>query len=477
MEANALQRPGAELRTIGDTVYQQGADGLLYPVGKVRAQPQQQPAPRNALNPVDGALNYYLGPTGIPERLNALSEMFNPVVTLGQSMSASQRMLAPDTPAMGRVEALGDMLSGVAGVAAPLVAAAKVGAPAASAVVDALTGINPGFVADESGALKLPRDPRLYHDASNIKLQMPVDEMQFGVQDTGLLRDAKVLDIADRQGDVLVPAFGDRTRAGGMLTSINGRNFLDPVPLQGGADFMRSDGGIWASEPGAMNTKARAMARIADETGQAPVMAYSAMGAQGGDFSRMMSDAVMDQVRSTAANIQPDMAARYDDIIRKKFDPQWPGIASPNAAEYVAKMPGTSRRELWQEMDRAAYRDAGFPDVGATRLAITDPRLLDAKPFDTGLTFGRLDLGAGTTDTPPNIHATYGKQVHGDYLGGLPEQVPGEMIWRDFFGDRRAKGAATASDQRSFMMKPDIRQRVDQQMVDEVSRYLEGRSR
>jgi hypothetical protein len=123
-------------------------------------KPVQQPkvAPMRG---IDEALDYYLGPTGIPDKLRAVNSMFNPVEAVGGSMRASQRLFAPETDGWGRVQAAGDMLSGIGGFVAPMVAAAKVGAPAASAVVDAFTGLNPGFAADESGGMKL------YHGTGN----------------------------------------------------------------------------------------------------------------------------------------------------------------------------------------------------------------------------------------------------------------------------------------------------------------------
>lgn len=324
-----------------------------------------------------------------------------------------------------------------------------------------------------AGALR--RDPRLWHPASDIKLRKPVDEMVFGVTDKGDLSPAKTIDIADLEGRVLMPAFGDRTRAGGLLTSVDGEELAAPVDLQGGADFMRSQGGIWASEPDAMRTKAKYILNTAQEIGDAPILAYTAMGAQSGDFSRMMSDAVMGQLRPSMGNaIDPEAVTRFDSYVTKNVDKNWPGILSAEVADYIPSMTGSNRRLLWQEMDKGVYRDAGFPDVGATRLAITDPRLIDAQPFDTGLTFGRVDVDAPLTETTPDVHSTYRSQIHGDYVGGLLSNVPGDMVWRDFFNARRASGAAPASDQRAFMMTPSIRQKVDAQMVDEISRYLEG---
>ena len=322
------------------------------------------------------------------------------------------------------------------------------------------------------------RDPRLYHPASRIKLQMPVDEMQFGIQDVAQMQPQRVVDLADFQGQYITPAYWDRTRAEGLLSSIQGEELSSPVPLQGGADFMRTAGGIMASEPKEMKKKANALRRIAEETGEPPLLAYTAMGAQAGDFSRMMSDAVMGQINPRVASaMDAEAVTRYDNFVRSKLDPDWPGILSPEAPQRVADMSGTRRRELWQEMDKTYYRDRGFPDVGMARVAITDPRLLDAQPFDTGLTIGRPDPSFEVTSTPEDVHATYGGRIGGEYVGGLLSNVPGEFIWRDFFNARRASGTSPASDQRSFMMSPGVNQLIDQQMVDEVGAYLENLQR
>lgn len=324
------------------------------------------------------------------------------------------------------------------------------------------------------------RDPRLYHPASGIKLQRPVSEMEFGYDapPEGFLLPERTVKIEDLEGKVLVPAFGDRTRAGGLLRSIMGEELPTPVELQGGADFMRSAGGIWASEPDAMATKAKHIERIAQETGEEPILTYTAMGAQAGDFSRMMSDAMMQQIRPSMANyIDPEAVARFDKYVRDKVDKDWVGILSPEASSYVSGMTGSNRRLLWQEMDKTSYRDAGFPDVGATRLAITDPRLIDAQPFDTGLTMGILNRGFEVSPTPKDVHSTYGAQIQGEYLGGLERPLAGDLVWRDFFNKRREAGAKAASDQRAFMMTPSISQRITGQQVDEISRYLEGLQR
>lgn len=124
-----------------------------------------QPRNPNAVQPGRAGL-LDLG-VGLPERLSLLNQIFNPVEAIGQSMSAGERMMSPNMGVMDRLAALGDMASGIAGVVAPVAAAARAGAPAATALMEGLLGGSPtqqaaadmarGFVTDESGAL------RLYH--------------------------------------------------------------------------------------------------------------------------------------------------------------------------------------------------------------------------------------------------------------------------------------------------------------------------
>jgi len=102
---------------------------------------------------------------GVTERLAFLNQTFNPVEGIGSAMRAGSRMVAPDQSYWDRIASLGEMASGVASIAAPIAAAKAIGVPAASAMMEGLLGASPtsqaatdmarGFVADESGALKL----------------------------------------------------------------------------------------------------------------------------------------------------------------------------------------------------------------------------------------------------------------------------------------------------------------------------------
>lgn len=105
--------------------------------------PRARTAPQKA-GPLD------LG-VGLKERLAFLNQTFNPVEAIGQSMGAGERLLSGDVEGYDRLAALGDMLSGIAGIAFPALAAGRAGIPATKAATETLLGFSaaPQAAADE----------------------------------------------------------------------------------------------------------------------------------------------------------------------------------------------------------------------------------------------------------------------------------------------------------------------------------------
>lgn len=140
------------MRVIGDVLYDRRPDGKLYPVRRV--------PPTGLLSAPSDTQG---SATGFPELdrmlvgLGNLNQMFNPVESIGQSMAASRRIAAPDTAGWDRVAAFGDMLSGVAGVTAPVAAAARAGTPAAVALMEGLLGGSPTMTAAKDTARTVAR--------------------------------------------------------------------------------------------------------------------------------------------------------------------------------------------------------------------------------------------------------------------------------------------------------------------------------
>ena len=318
-----------------------------------------------------------------------------------------------------------------------------------------------GALGDLPKPLKADLDPA---QMGGVTLPTFVEDIPFTKTESGLAVPEKKIKIEDLKGRVLTPAYGDRTDIG-TLTKVDDIELTTPVKLEGGHGFMREGEGLWASEYPAMKSKAKAMKKMDD-----PLMVYTAMAGQAGDFSKMMSDTTLQIIKQS--DISKKAAKEYDDLVKKTLKlKDWPGILSPNIAEYVDKMPGTKRRELWQQMDKKTFQDLGFPNMGVIRTAISDAELLTVPSFAAGRSIGQPT----SLELRPSTHGTYSTEIIGDYKGSLDFDVPGEIIFRDFFTKmaQRLKDTGKSNPQRAMLMTPSISQKVDQQMIDEVNEFQE----
>jgi len=305
-----------------------------------------------------------------------------------------------------------------------------------------------------------------------------VEDIEVDVEDQGLLVPEKSLSIDDLENTDLIPLIADRTAAGKTLKGVKGGakdyKFENPVDLQGGRGFMRyPDTGAFASMPNVMGEQAQLAKRVA-EAGGDPRLVHMSMSAEGGDFSTMMSDTVMEMMD------QSDISAKdvkaFDSWVKANVDADFPGIRSANAKDYLAtQVPGTRRQLMWKKLDGPEFKNKGFPVMGDARVAITDPRLLSS-PSMQGSSVTKVDTSGNLITGPVRQHKTYSSQVGptgaDGYMGEL-DAVPYEILMRDFFEQRRAAGTKAGSDQRSLQMNSTFSQPVDAQMVEEVNRYLE----
>lgn len=379
----------------------------------------------------------------------------------------------------------GRMVASIAGAAQPVIA--DEAQRAVRGVMD--------FAADEFGGVPVPSINRLdpnewmtrlqsslpaswldkkydqpqWHGISAVSSDLPPDAMAPVLRSTETLQPQVMKTIEDFVGRTGIPALGDRSIAGNEVLGIGNLAYSKPVRSLGGADFMRERGtGIWANA-GQQAQDLAGTAQAVINAGGDPALIYTAMGPQSADFSTMMAEAVMNQYDPQM--IDPAAAAKFDEAVRKA-DVKFTSISNP---DFLDGLTGTDRWNLWQLMDKAALKKAGFPDINMARRSITDPRLLDVVPFDAGLTVGRPTGGLLAPDAVAVPHPTYPSQLDGTYEGGLEQSIPGAILWRDFFNRRRAAGASPGGDQRSFLMNANgIAQAIDQQTVDEYGQFLEG---
>ena len=104
-----------------------------------------------------------------------------------------------------------------------------------------------------------------------------------------------------------------------------------------------------------------------------------------------MFEALMAQIKGSSASEKSIKA--FDDMLKRgehfsekdknnrtnaiEYMKGWPGLSNAKeAAEFAKSLPGHHRAAIVNEMEKARWKELGFPEVGVTRVALTDPSLI-----------------------------------------------------------------------------------------------------
>jgi hypothetical protein len=302
------------------------------------------------------------------------------------------------------------------------------------------------------------------------KLPIPISQMSVEREPVRGLMDRVVANPESMQGGAIIPLTGDRSIAGQNLLGIGGTRFETPVYLEGGYDFMRThspEGTVWASEAGRSRAIQNRIDKAAQELGGDVFGVYSAMGPEAMNFNVMMADSLLEQMK--AGKLTKKSVNAFDKEVRK-IRPEWKGVMSPEAREQLDAN-GALRQAFVDRMQLDEFQNAGFPNIAYTRYALTDPRLLDEPMYSSGLAISRMAPGSDLVTNPVTPHKTYNTQIRGEYVGGLDQSVPMSVMYPSWFKERRAMGAPTSGDVRSFELARPIQQ-TNQEWLDGLMNYL-----
>lgn len=335
--------------------------------------------------------------------------------------------------------------------------------------------------ADEVSTKKLkdvvPEGGRL----SRTNYARPISEMSYQVvtpKGGGLLPFNEITPEYLQQGgnNVLIPLLGDKTNAGDTLVSINNIPLQYDVDRQGGATFMRSlaqsqDNLAWSSDKGVITNLLKKINEAYGQGADNVYLAYVSMGGEGGDFSRMMSDAMFGQI---SGQTLPKKSAKVFDEEVKKFFPEWEGALNPDVMEQLGQMSGSNRAKIIKLMATAKYQKLGFPDIASTRFAITDPRLVHTPSNTVGLEIARARPNTNIVPSSAMnfVHDTYPYGLIGDYVGGFQTPLPFELGLPSVYKADVLSGRTQPQRQRSIGMNPTA-EVIDQEFVDNAMGFLE----
>jgi len=228
------------------------------------------------------------------------------------------------------------------------------------------------------------------------------------------------LSIYDLEGKPFILGMADRTAAGKALTGIDNVTFDAPVELRGGQDYMfYNPGQVWSSDKGPVSAMMNAAARTPASSAlggvvENPLFLPFRMAPSGGDYSTMVTDAMLSYARSNMT--KKTIRAANKDI--KAIFPDFMGIENPQSMAQLYAAGGDVRKSVQQILDKK-YRDEGGINLGQARLSATDPSQYNA--MDVGLgNVGVIEQGRPRYDV--SGHPTYAQGIPGYGLGTLKEQ-------------------------------------------------------
>jgi hypothetical protein len=287
---------------------------------------------------------------------------------------------------------------------------------------------------------------------------------------------------------------GDRTLGGQLLTGVNETRFKNPVPQQGGGDYMRREdnpeGAFWASHRNVISGYKNKLDELQEEVfsdkyqkkypGADIYATTAAMAPESGDFSLQTTRSVMESMRrqpmaKTARDTLYDaIDAKMKAYWKEDFPevPNWPGMRSKRVDAFLEQT-AQAGKKLTKMLDSNEFAKLGGPDIGAIRKAITHPELLDAPLLATGHRIWRVGPEAVEHITDPRLsHDDYASQLAargGEFMGG-GHTIPGKRFW-DFAKAR--EGMNESHLQRGFNMNRVVQQHT-QEWLDKLMSYIDS---
>jgi|DEB0MinimDraft_6_1074348.scaffolds.fasta_scaffold18331_4 hypothetical protein len=300
-----------------------------------------------------------------------------------------------------------------------------------------------------------------------------------------LVKDASVL-----KGKTIVPFVVDRSIKDARILGVGGQKFENPVDTAGGIQFMDDRG--FASALSAMSGKQKTLETI-DMMGGKPVGMPVVMAERSSDFALDQSDVFLEMLKNSkmTRKQQKEMTDNIRSItyvntdketgvktVRKPFTKAPPVGKLEEFSKYIKSRSGSDRAALIKKMDSKLMKDLGAPDIGHARLALTNPGLLAEDWLSMGGRFVDLDPKRGVF---PSQHPSYDTEIARapnaeTYTFGTG--VPYTIMLRKLMEKRRLEGKGgqfkpQSPDYKTIEMKPQNVEVVDQQLIDEASKYLE----
>ena len=295
-----------------------------------------------------------------------------------------------------------------------------------------------------------------------------------------------------------VPILWDTSATGGNVTQIAGvpltQGLRDATPAfvqrQGGRRYPYIAENLQQGVGGASNVSAQSskinnlnkFSELGDTIGVQMNLAPSGI-----NFSHHMAESYVGALNS----LKPSREAltSFRDAVRntKVENPvtkeisypykKFPGIDSPNIREILAQgtddyTSGNIRKAIAEAGEKAKIQDLGFPRWQDIYNVMSEPSA------ETGMAHTLLAVKPKTQMVTPNFqHGSYNAGLEAQVMGSLQNAqgqivgVPDYLMMQKLFKERQAQGK-TLSNIRTSLLKSHTGEKLDQEAIDNIARYL-----
>jgi len=288
---------------------------------------------------------------------------------------------------------------------------------------------------------------------------------------------------------VLVPVAGDMTRTGTKIKNMEGIPLQEEIIMQGGPLYSllhntMGSKNSWASNYGAASGKQKNFDKAFDDFPNADDVygVYTGMHPITGSHfaapeSKILVD-TMEVLKPRVADIKEADKAIKELLASQGKKADFTSLRSDKIFDQMNKN-GDLRRAIATVLRKPTFQDMGFANAGDMTRIIREPLLKNAKYGDSGLTIFKAEKGAGIN--PYAYHQSYDSGIQGEYIGGLLESVPADIMFPKTFAKFQGKGMKTKDGSFKPYAEDNIKgslarahhaELADQQWLDNLMKYL-----
>ena len=270
--------------------------------------------------------------------------------------------------------------------------------------------------------------------------------------------------IFDYEGFPWIASQSDLTRAGGQLSEVGGQKLAELVEMLGGQDFMALPNSvknnlIWASANTPINKLVDAAKTAKDAFGKDPLYLPFAMKPTGMDFSKQVTETM---IQAALANLTPKQLKMANNKIREdsKYQPPTPDGQPKPKIQYINTdfegletknildgTTGDQRKEIARILDRDFRKDGGQLTKKSSKIydanslgsiSLPQARIANTDPYQTrkeALTLRNV----GIVDTDNAFREVSGHPTYPNALGGTADgRITENLSLLDIFDNTKA---------------------------------------